>query len=208
MMQKIISFYDGYINNLTEVNPRHQWVFNSINKWIPVDTKVLDIGCGTGITSRYLAHGNRKVTAIDISPVLIEYAKTYNSHFGSVKYITSDIKDCEFTEKFDAVLMVDVLEHLLSDSLTYLFNTLYEITHKDSRIYVNIPSSDLARYLIENHPKNRQIVDNTIETGNLIRMFHDIGFVPVYYHMYWGQYIEFLFITEPNYHNQLDKAFK
>jgi len=204
MSDKIREYYDTHLEDLSRVKPRHQLVFKSIDKYIPPYSKVLDIGCGAGIISRYLSYGNRDVIGIDISPVLIGYAEKYNSHFKSIKYYVSDIIDCEFTEKFDAVMLVDVLEHIQTEKLTYLFNTLYEITHKDSVIYVNIPSSDRSKYTINNQKK--QIVENIIETGDVIKMFYDIGFIPIYYRMYWGQYVEFLFVTESNYHRQIRDA--
>lgn len=200
-------FYDGYIDKLKTVNSRHRWVFNSIDKYIPRSSKVLDIGCGTGITSKHLAYGGREVTAVDISPVLIEYAKKYNSHFDSIRYYVSDIVEFDTDEKFDAITMVDVLEHIIPESLPNLFNSIHRFSKEDTKIYLNIPSCDVLRFLNIHKPDTRQIVDNPIETGDIIRMFSDIGFVPIYYHLYWQHYVEFLFITSTQYDKIFRKAF-
>jgi len=207
MKEEIISYYDGYLDKLKTPNNRHQYVFNAIDRFIPENTKVLDIGCGAGLTSRHLAYGGRRVTGVDISPKLIQHAETYNSHFGTVTYYIADISEFEINEKFDAITMIDVLEHILPESLTALFNNIYRLSHDDTKVYLNIPSSDVLNFLHEFKPDSLQIVDNPIETGEIIRLFSNIGFVPIYYHLYWQHYVEFLFITRKKYNETFKGAF-
>lgn len=204
---EVREFYDGYIDKLNTVMDRHQWVFNSIDRLIPQNISVLDLGCGTGITSRYLAYGGRDVVAVDLSPVLIEHAKTYNSHFNAVEYYVSDIKDFKATGTFDAILMVDVLEHILTESLPDLFQTLSSLSHENTKIYLNIPSGDVMRWLRENKPDDLQIVDNAISTERILELFLRIGFVPIYFQLYWQHYVEYLFITKEVYNETFKGVF-
>jgi len=205
-IQKVREFYDGYLDKLTTENNRHKWVYNSIDKFIPKG-KVLDIGCGTGFTSRHLAKGDREVVAVDLSPKLIEYAEKMNSHFGRVKYVVGDI--CEFTwiEPFDSILMVDVLEHIGNKSLLDLFEVLKNVSHETTRIYLNIPSGDILNWLWENKPDTRQIIDNPISTEDILKWFEIIGFVPAYFQLYWQQYVEYLFVTKESYNETMQGAF-
>src|SRR5438067_12769047 len=53
-----------------------QPVLSMLNK-PPEDAVALDIGCGLGRLSRPLAHRFRVVEAIDISPLMIEKARTF-----------------------------------------------------------------------------------------------------------------------------------
>jgi len=206
-LESVKEFYDGYLDKLKMVNNRHQWVFNAIDRFIPQNAKVLDIGCGAGHTSKHLAYGNREVVAVDLSPKLIEYAKTHNSHFNSIRYFVGDIKDFETDEKFDAITMIDVLEHILPESYTPLFNKIYALSHEKTKIYLNIPTADILRFLQENKPETRQIVDNPVDTKDVLRMFSDIGFIPIYYHLYWQHYVEYLFVTQKEYNRTFRKVF-
>ena len=206
-INQVKEFYDGYIDKLNTVKSRHQWVFNSIDRLIPQNISVLDLGCGTGITSRYLACGGRDVVGVDLSPVLIQHAKTYNSHFGAVEYYVSDIKDFKATDTFDAILMVDVLEHVLTESLPDLFQTLSSLSHENTKIYLNIPSGDVMNWLWENQPDTRQIVDNAISTERILELFLRIGFVPIYFQFYWKRYVEYLFVTKEVYHETFREIF-
>jgi len=204
---EVQEFYDGYIDKLKTVNNRHQWVFNSIDRLIPQGIRVLDIGCGTGITSRYLANGNRDVVAVDLSPVLIQYAKTHNNH-ERIKYIADDILNLEFyPDEFDIITMVDVLEHISTESLPDLFQVLSSLSHETTKIYLNIPSGDVMKWLRENKPNDLQIVDNAISTERILELFKRIGHIPIYYQLYWQHYVEYLFITKEEYNRQFKKAF-
>jgi 2-polyprenyl-3-methyl-5-hydroxy-6-metoxy-1,4-benzoquinol methylase len=53
---------------------------------------ILDIGCGNGVVSRYLANKGARVTAIDASTDLIDYARTYR---GDIDYKVLDATDEE-----------------------------------------------------------------------------------------------------------------
>ncbi|HUV42610.1 MAG TPA: class I SAM-dependent methyltransferase [Patescibacteria group bacterium] len=67
----------------------------------------LDLGCGTGAKSIYLAKKGFKVTGVDISKTAIEHAKA-NAEKAKVKveFIVADVTDLSFLDdkKFDFVL--------------------------------------------------------------------------------------------------------
>lgn len=205
MIADIINFYDGYLDRLTDLKPRHEWVFKSLDRFIP-NGKVLDIGCGTGLTSKHLADGGRDVTAIDLSPVLIEYAEVNNNH-ENIRFMACNVIGFDCDVRFDAIVMVDVMEHILTDSLPKLFNTLKKVSHDKTKIYLNIPHGGVIKFLQDNKPELLQIVDNPIRTGKILKMFSMIGFVPTYFQFYWGQYVEYLFITKTEHEKLLKNAF-
>jgi trans-aconitate 2-methyltransferase len=205
-LETVKEFYDGYVEKLTRQTNRHEYVFKSIDKYIP-HGRVLDLGCGSGITSRYLAKSGRDVVAVDVSPKLIEHAKNINSHFGRVEYVVDDICRCVWPEPFDSILMVDVLEHILPESIDGLFATLKLNSHENTVIYLNIPSAEVLRWLQENRPDLVQIVDNPVKVEKILSLFNDIGFVPLYTQLYWSHYYEYVFITENNLNEQFKGAF-
>lgn len=207
MINQVRKFYDNYLEKLAVKNNRHSWVLYSLDRFIPKDTTVLDIGCGTGITSKHLARDGRSVIAVDLSPKLIEYAKEHNNHEG-VSYMSGDICEIEFSEKFDAIVMVDVLEHILSESIPALFNVLSSVSHETTRIYLNIPSPDVIKFLQKEKPDLLQIVDNAIETEDILKRFDGVGFAPAYFQFYWQQYVEYLFVTKKEFNKTMSKMFK
>lgn len=76
---------------------------------------VLDLGCGTGIFSRYFAETGAMVTAMDISPDLIEEAKKEQT--SSITYLVGDAEHLPFPDSsFDVVAGSSILHHLAPET--------------------------------------------------------------------------------------------
>ncbi|MCJ7769456.1 MAG: methyltransferase domain-containing protein [Dehalococcoidales bacterium] len=74
----------------------------------------LDLGCGSGIVTRYLAkeYGG-SVTGIDIDPQQIELAKKDASGINNIRYYGADATNLPFSDRaFDIVLSFGVLHHI------------------------------------------------------------------------------------------------
>jgi len=76
--------------------------------------KVIDIGCGEGVHSVYLAKKGFDVTGIDLSENAIKHAKQNAKDAGvDVKFIVMDILDLDkLDKKFDFVLEWAVMHHI------------------------------------------------------------------------------------------------
>ena len=80
--------------------------------------RVLELGCGNGKTLSALLRTRCQLTAVDISPVAVELARTLveQSGRGDVPVLVADACDLGFEDgSFDTILAVHVLEHLLED---------------------------------------------------------------------------------------------
>jgi len=206
MIEKVREFYNSYIGNLVTENARHRWVFASLSEVIDPGSKVLDIGCGAGHTSLHMAKRGCAVVAVDLSPVLIEYARGHNNH-ENILYVAGDACRLELDDKFDAIVLVDVLEHILPQEVGGLFKLLARVSHACTKIYLNIPSPDVLRFLRASKSNNLQIVDEPIETGDVIGRFKEIGFTPAFFRFYWCQYVEYLFLADAQFNKVLAKAY-
>ncbi|MBI3026871.1 class I SAM-dependent methyltransferase [Candidatus Woesearchaeota archaeon] len=75
--------------------------------------RILDVGCGLGKVSVYLAGKGLDVTGIDISPRLIKLAKDKaKKNKLKVRFECIRLEKIHPKEKFDAVLFAGVLEHI------------------------------------------------------------------------------------------------
>jgi SAM-dependent methyltransferase len=73
---------------------------------------VLDVGCGTGWTSVFLAESGYQVFGVDVAPAVITIAHRRASRWGHrVRFKVADMNEFELGEKFDAVLVFDALHH-------------------------------------------------------------------------------------------------
>ena len=67
--------------------------------------KVLDIGCGTGVNSVFMAQQGLDVTAIDFVPEALEFARRRAEKFEvDVDFIRADVTKFETADKYDLIL--------------------------------------------------------------------------------------------------------
>ena len=76
--------------------------------------QILDLGCGSGWLSVYLAREGLAVTGVDIAPQAIELGKMWAEQEKlPIKFLVADIIDLDFPEAiFDAVVANAIFEHL------------------------------------------------------------------------------------------------
>ena len=92
---------------------RMTYILDQIKNKNIKNLKVLDVGCGGGIICEPLARLGAKVTGIDFAPNNIIAAKIHSKKNKlKINYINKDIEKSELDEKFDIILMFEVLEHL------------------------------------------------------------------------------------------------
>jgi len=82
------------------------------------DSRVLEIGCGTGGFTEMFAQTGCSIVAVDISPALLEKANTRGLPKDRVRFMEKRFEDCDVDGPFDAVIGSSVLHHLeLADAL-------------------------------------------------------------------------------------------
>jgi len=132
---------DRQYGKLDEIRPDHvyRYVFAaSVLKKI----RVLDLACGCGYGS-FLLHGaGNDVTAADIAPEAIEYAK---KNYPGPNYILTSAE--EFYGEFDAIVSFETLEHL-GDPLSFLNRV------KAKKIICSVPNEEVTPFNPEKFEKD------------------------------------------------------
>jgi ubiquinone/menaquinone biosynthesis C-methylase UbiE len=79
---------------------------------------ILDLACGHGRHTNLLAQKVRQVVAVDRSEQFLQIAQAEASQLGvrNVAYRNLDIRQIEFTEEFDGVILANTVFGLFSDS--------------------------------------------------------------------------------------------
>lgn len=129
------------ISNNNEKYDENYFKIFYLNK-LPHDKNcsILDIGCGNGKYLNILKkYDFKNLYGIDISKEQIEIAIKSNPQrvqcIDALKFL-KDIK-----EKYDVILLIDVLEHLdLNDSLE-IINSIYRALKKDGKLFIQVPNA-------------------------------------------------------------------
>ena len=88
-------------------------------------TRVLEVGCGTGFFTSMFVRSGAYITAVDLSPDLLEIARRKGLPGDKVRFIEKPFEDCEVDGPFDAVVGSSVLHHLdIESSFSKIFDLL------------------------------------------------------------------------------------
>jgi trans-aconitate 2-methyltransferase len=179
--KEISRFYDQWVPTQVRVgvNLRHRTIVRLLKReGLRRSDRVLEIGCGvgtvTGLVAAYLRSG--RITAVDISPTSIDEARRRLSRFKHVEFVVSDMSDFAAPEKFDAVFLPDVLEHIPVEQHLALFRTLRGVIKDSGFVLIHIPNPRYQDWLRTTHPEKLQIIDQALHTYPLLRDVYESGF--------------------------------
>jgi len=106
----------GFYNRAIDLTQRA--AMRDLIRGIPRDAQVLEYGCGVGRWTREIARRGAHVTAVDFSATMLHEAKTRTVALNLAdrcRFIQSDVTTIDLPERFDVVLGVTVLQHVLDE---------------------------------------------------------------------------------------------
>lgn len=124
--------------------PRKAFLTHVISHHLPAnrDVRILDLGCGHGAFLYFLSQaGYRNVSGIDVSPEQVEVAHKLGiaeARLGHLEDLLCDESDgC-----IDAVLAMDVLEHLTRDELFYTLDHIHRVLKRNGICIAHVPNAE------------------------------------------------------------------
>ncbi len=99
--------------------------------------KILDIGCGCGELVIHAALAGAEATGIDFAPAAHELAVTAARTIGvKARFLLGDVADLP-DEKFDVVILADVVEHLHHGQLLNLYRGIHSRLNTAGRLIIH-----------------------------------------------------------------------
>jgi 2-polyprenyl-3-methyl-5-hydroxy-6-metoxy-1,4-benzoquinol methylase len=114
---------------------------------------VLDVGCAQGTLALMLGERGRTVTAVDIRPAFLEYARSRWEH-GDVRFVASNIFDDPQLGVFDMVFANQIIEHLVYPA--ELLRRLTRYVRPGGVLVITTPNHDYFRSSL---PSYRELGD-------------------------------------------------
>src|SRR5438477_2173058 len=103
---------------------------------------VLDIGVAQATLALLLAESGRNVTAVDIRPQFLEYAKTRYER-GDIRFVAGNAFDLPDLGTFDLVFANQIIEHLVYPA--ELLRNVSRFAHAGGVIVISTPNHDYFR---------------------------------------------------------------
>jgi len=118
---------------------------------------VLDFGGGVGFNSFPIAKAGIDVTLADLDSVTLQFAQFRAQKLGlKMKFWKSDVEPMPPEAKYDAILCLDVLEHLPKDELHTIVDKLVKLKKPTTQIVIHAPFGRTAT-----HPMHLDLTEDT-----------------------------------------------
>lgn len=179
-MKKVEDYYDKFSSQQvkTGINKRHR----SIHQWLlkmglQPHHNCLEIGCGIGTQTELLAGYIKtgSILAVDISPESIKIARERLKEKKNVSLIAVDITQYKIDDKFDVLVLPDVLEHIPIELHKELFAKMATLLKPDGFIFIHIPNPYYLEWCHQNTPELLQIIDQPLYTDLLTPNIYAAG---------------------------------
>lgn len=200
---KLYDQFHRFTRAQSRIINHHNFTYNIIisilRQYIHNKQSILDIGCGAGTISLYLAstYNKSKVTGIDISSIAIaacqESAKRLQ--LNNIIYRQMDFPTKIPKEKYDIIVCLEVIEHLEDDYL--VIKKMYELLNDNGIIILSTPSVNSPLYKMGFAKSFDKRVGHLrrYNLNNLIRMFNNEQLTVISVHKTEGLLRNFLFIN-------------
>lgn len=100
--------------------------------------KILDLGCGPGILSKYLSDLGYDVTGVDFAEQMISIAKKLAPN---ANFIVSDIANLELDDKFYGIVLAHLLIHFSKDENIQILNKLHNFMNPDASLFIQFSAN-------------------------------------------------------------------
>ncbi|MCF1716369.1 class I SAM-dependent methyltransferase [Flavihumibacter sp. RY-1] len=189
-MNSVKDFYNNFDNRLLKDfisnNPRVVAALEFVRDYFGPNPPqaILDIGCGIGWSSYEFSrlYKNGRVKGIDLSDRLITVAKQIFTA-PNLSFSEKDLTDSSMiaNEQYDAVVMIDVFEHIPADSRSNFYQDLKKVLSKEFSILLTCPTKKHQEFLRSNNPQGLQPVDEDIDARVLQDFASSLGAELVFY---------------------------
>lgn len=113
-------------------------VQNLLLKTFDINSKLLEIGCGSGRDVLFMIKSNYNVIAIDGSKNMIEEAKKIHPELKERLFHRTLPNNLEFDNRFDGIYSISTLMHLSKDNLKKTLSKIYNLLNQNGKLLMSV----------------------------------------------------------------------
>jgi 2-polyprenyl-3-methyl-5-hydroxy-6-metoxy-1,4-benzoquinol methylase len=107
--------------------------------YLSTGSSILDVGCGGGQDSKYLADIGHVVTGIDVSREMIKLAKAYTS---KASFVVADVLRLNVRKNYDGIWCCRVFNHISLKTQDKFLSKLHSLMKNNGILYLTSNVSD------------------------------------------------------------------
>ena len=140
MQVKTINYYEENANSLisryesADVSEVQQLLLQTFGK----NSKLLEIGCGSGRDASFMTRNDFNIIAIDGSKNMIEEAKKIHPELSNKLFYKTLANDLEFNQTFDGIYSIATLMHLSENDLKNTLSKIYNLLNQNSKFLLSV----------------------------------------------------------------------
>ncbi|MDG2330878.1 MAG: class I SAM-dependent methyltransferase [Flavobacteriales bacterium] len=181
MADEVENFYDDFseFQLNSGIHERHYLMHEKlIEIGMNKHSSLLEIGAGVGMITSLIRQTitSGSVLVNDISPKSIQLNKKLNNQ-SNLNFVAGDIVEMDLETKYDFITMFDVLEHIPIEQHGHLFSKFKTLLKPNGILFINIPSPECLRYLLENKPTEVQVIDQPLPADVIFKNIYSNGLI-------------------------------
>lgn len=112
--------------------------------------RILDIGCGTGTLSEYIANKGYTVDAIDFSEEMLKIAR---NKIKNVNFIQMDMRSIDVDKKYNGIMLAYSLFHISKKEVIKAIEAYYNLLEDNGTMLIILQEGEGEKYVEENLEK-------------------------------------------------------
>lgn len=112
--------------------------------------RILDIGCGTGTLSEYIANKGYTVDAIDFSEEMLKIAR---NKIKNVNFIQMDMRNIDIDKKYNGIMLAYSLFHISKKEVIKAIESYYNLLEDNGTMLIILQEGEGEKYVEENLEK-------------------------------------------------------
>jgi ubiquinone/menaquinone biosynthesis C-methylase UbiE len=115
---------------------------------LPSKKRALDFGCGVGRLTQALALHFERVSAIDISPAMIEHARAFNKYESRCEYLQNERSDLSIlpSNEFDFIYSNITLQHIAPRYIKRYLREFLRLLSPDGVLLFQLPTRRSGKF--------------------------------------------------------------
>ena len=149
--------------------------YKFVSKMLKGYNSVLEIGCADAWCSRLVQNEVNKLTVSDFDPIFLKDVNNRMDKDWKMLTLHHNMLDSETSEKYDAIYLIDVFEHISSNCENLFLKNITKSLTSNGVCIIGTPSVQSQKYASKASLEGHVNCKDGVELNNLLRKyFHNV----------------------------------